>query len=128
MPRRISNMRRLSAYYLQTFESIYVQKNNITESLSHPRVIENPGFSTFWFVDINTPHMILHDGFIWRRSLIKLSFLWLPNVTIVQGNHITGVIILRKCNTRVLVPTWSGSVERSNRAKALPKDSLESSL
>ena len=35
--------------------------------------------------------------------------------------HFTGVIILRKRNTTVLVPLWYGSVERSNRAKAFPK-------
>ena len=34
--------------------------------------------------------------------------------------HFTGVIISRKRNTTVLAPLWTGSVKRSNRAKALP--------
>ena len=49
--------------------------------------------------------------------------LWLPNMTIT---HFTGATILRKRSMTVLVLLWSGSDERSNRAKALPTDLLES--
>ena len=48
----------------------------------------------------------------------------LGELHLLDITHLAGVIILRKRSATVHVSLWSGSIECSNRAKALPTGSL----